>query len=152
MKLQRQRKSGQSYLGKIDFVFYHESEIREGIMQARLESGHCGGVVVVSGSGISDPTATQAVKNITPLPVITIHGGHTVKRPESWLIVIEKTYSWCKLQKDCRYEVARRRYSDEDYRKTCHDLNISNSTRRRLLELVQMYAALQAVQLGLIQV
>ena len=139
-------------MNQIDFIFYHEEELKEAVLQARLDGGHNGSFVVVNNNGTADPTATQAVKNLTPLPVITIRDGHTVKKPESWLIVIEKTYHWCKLQKDFRYEVARRRYSDEDYRKTCHELNISNSTRRRLLELVQMYAALQAVQLGLIQV
>ena len=133
-------------------MFYHEEEIRDAVTRARLDSGHTGAIKIVNGNGMTDPTATQAVKNLTPLAVVEIRGGHTVKKPESWLIVIDKTYSWCKLQKDCRYEAARRRYNGEDYRKTCHELNISNSTRRRLLELVQMYAALQAVQLGLIQV
>lgn len=116
MAAKRQRKSRNSYISQIDFIFYHEKDLREAVSEARLDS------------------------------------GHTVKKPESWLIVIDKTYSWCKLQKDCRHEIARRRYSGEDYRQTCRDLNISNSTRRRLLELVKIYAALQAVQLGLIQV
>ena len=149
---QRQRKNRNTYFAKIDFMFYHEKELREAVLQARLESGGIGTIRIVNGNGTADPTARQAIKNLTPLAVVVIHGGHTVKLPEHWLIVIEKTYDWCKQQKDCRYEAARRRYDGEDYRKTCHDLNISNSTRRRLLELVQMYAALQAVQLGLIQV
>ena len=149
---QRQRKNKNTYIQHIDFIFYHEAELREAILQVRLDSGHNGAFKTVSNNAMTDPTANQAVKNLMPLPVVEIRGGHTVKRPESWLIVIEKTYSWCKLQKDCRYETAKRRYNGEDYRKTCHELNISNSTRRRLLELVQMYAALQAVQLGLIQV
>lgn len=149
---QRQRKNRNSYLARIDFIFYHEKEIREAVLQARLDSGGLGTIRIAGGNGLTDPTARQAVKNLTPLPVVVIHGGHTVKHPEHWLIVIDKTYDWCKTQKDSRYEVARRRYNDEDYRKTCRELNISNSTRRRLLELVQMYAALQAVQRGLIQV
>ena len=149
---QRQRKSRNSYISQIDFIFYYKKEIREAVSEARLDSGHTGIIKVTDGNKTTDPTATQAVKNLSPLPSVTIRGGHTVKKPESWLIVIDKTYSWCKLQKDCRHEIARRRYSGEDYRQTCRDLNISNSTRRRLLELVQIYAALQAVQLGLIQV
>ena len=149
---QRQRKSRDTYFAKIDFIFYHEKEIREAVLQARLDSGGIGTIRIVNGNGTPDPTARQAIKNLTPLPSVLIHGGHTVKQPEYWLIVIDKTYSWCKRQKDCRYEVATRRYNNEDYRKTCNELNISNSTRRRLFELVQIYAALQAVQLGLIQV
>lgn len=149
---QRQRKNRSTYFSQIDFIFYHEQEIKEAVLQARLDSGHTGTVKIVNGNGMTDPTANQAIKNLTLLPFVIIQGGHTVKKPESWLVVIDKTYSHCKLQNDCRYEVARRRYRNEDYRKTCRELNISNSTRRRLLELVQIYAALQAVQFGLIQV
>lgn len=147
---QRQRRNG--YFGTIDFIFYNEQEIREAVQQARLDGGNIGAIKIVNGTGMTDPTARQAIKNLTPLTSVTIHGGQIVKRPEHWLKVIDKTYGWCKLQKDNRYEVTRRRYENEDYRKTCRELNISNSTRRRLLELAQMYAALQAVQFGLIQV
>lgn len=151
--MQRQRKSRQSYFSQIDFIFYHEADIKDAVLQERFSSGNSSSsIVAVSESGMSDPTARQAVRNLTPLESVIICGEHNIKKPEHWLIVIEKTYKWCKQQRDCRYEVARRIYDGEDYRKSCHELNISNSTRRRLLELVQMYAALQAVQLGLIQV
>lgn len=151
--MQRQRKTREIYFRQIDYVFYHEKDLREGIMQARLTQGEVGAIKVVNENGFSDPTARQAVKNLTPLELVILEGGDVLKKPESWLEVIDKTYDWCKKQGDNRYEVAKRRYYKlEDYRKTCDELNISNSTRRRLLELVQMYAALQAVQLGLIQV
>ena len=149
--MQRQKKKQFAYFQQVDFIFYNEAEIIEAVSRARLESGHFGGIVVVNSNAFTDPTARQAVKNLTPVAAVMID-GHTVKRPESWLEVVDKTYKWSKMQKDCRYEIARRRYSGEDYRKTCRDLNISNSMRRRLFEFVQMYATLQAVQLGLIQV
>lgn len=149
--MQRQRKNREVYLSQVDYVFYHEEELRDAITRARLEGSIGGSVIVVNANRMSDPTANQAVKNLSPIVAVMVK-GQTLRNPERWLVVIEKTYKWCKAQKDCRYEVARRRYSDEDYRKTCMELNISNSTRRRLFELVQMYAALQAVQLGLIQV
>ena len=149
--MQRQKKKKFAYFGQVDFVFYREEDIREAVARARLESGHFGGLVVASSNTFTDPTARQAVKILTPVAAVMID-GRTVKRPESWLEVVDKTYKWSKTQKDCRYEIARRRYSGEDYRKTCRDLSISDSMRRRLFEFVQMYATLQAVQLGLIQV
>ena len=107
---------------------------------------------MVRSGGIPDPTAMQAMRNLTPIRAVILTGGEVIKLPECWLEVIDKTYSYCAKQKDCRLEVAKRRYSAEDYRKTCRELNISNVTRSRLMELVRIYAALQAVQLGLITV
>ena len=150
--MQRQRKNRNSYFGKVDFIFYSERDIREAVTQARLSVGNGNGMVAANKNGFSDPTANQAVKNLSPLEKVTIRGEHVIQKPEKWLEVIEKTYSWCKKQKDNRFEVAKRRYEGEDYRKTCRELNLSNSTRRRLLEYVQIYATLQAVQLGLIQI
>lgn len=150
---QRQRNHREIYFRQIDFIFRHEQEIREAVIRAKaVNYGGNEAVKLIIGNKISNPTAEQAIKNLTALAFVVIGSGVTVKQPESWLEVIDKTYAWCKRQKDCRYEVARRRYSGEDYRKTCTELNISNSTRIRLLELSEMYAALQAVQLGLIRV
>ena len=149
---QRQSRGRETYMRKIDFIFYREKEIREAVNQARLNMTTGGTLRLINATGIPDPTATQAVRNLTPLKTVVISGGETIEYPESWLEVIDKTYKYCEMQKDCRLEVARRRYRSEDYRKTCRELNIADTTRRRLLELVQIYAALQAVQLGLIQV
>ena len=149
---QRQSRSRETYMRKIDFIFYREKEIREAVYQARLNMTAGGALRLINATGIPDPTATQAVRNLTPLKSATLSGGEIIDYPERWLEVIDKTYKYCEMQKDCRLEVARRRYRLEDYRKTCRELNISDTARRRLLELVKIYAALQAVQLGLIQV
>lgn len=150
---QRQSRSRDSYMRKIDFIFYREKEIRDAVALARLTSGISSGTLkLVNTGGISDPTAMQAVKNLTPLTQVILKDGEIIEYPERWLEVIDKTYSYCATQNDCRLEVTKRRYRSEDYRKTCRELNVSDSTRRRLLELVKMYAALQAVQLNLIYV
>ena len=150
---QRQSRSRDSYMRKIDFMFYHEKEIREAVYRARMTNGISSGTLkLINTGGISDPTAMQAVSNLTPLKKVVISDGEIIECPERWLEVIDKTYRYCATANDCRLEVAKRRYRSEDYRKTCIDLNISDSTRRRLLELVKMYAALQAVQLNLIYV
>ncbi len=150
---QRQSRSRDSYMRKIDFIFYREKEIRDAVYRARLTIGISSGTLkLINTGGISDPTAMQAVANLTPLKSVVINDGEIIEYPERWLEVIDKTYRYCATSNDCRLEVAKRRYRSEDYRKTCSDLHISDSTRRRLLELVKMYAALQAVQLNLIYV
>lgn len=152
---QRHKNNRERYFRAVDFVFYHEKKIRDAVTEARISGGRDGTISlfpVASSNSFSDPTAARAMKNLTPLKFIKLPDGTIVKYPEKWLAVIDKTYAHCKKQNDQRYEVARRRYNNEDYRKTCRDLNISNTTRRRLLELVQIYAALQAVQAGLIRV
>ena len=152
---QRQSNNREKYFRQIDFIFYHEKQIRDAVTEARISGGRDGTISlfpVASANNFSDPTATEAIKNLTPLKFVKLPDGTIIKYPEKWLAVIDKTYSYCKKQNDCRCEIARRRYNNEDYRKTCIDLNISNTTRRRLLELVQIYAALQAVQAGLIRV
>ena len=150
---QRQSKNRDYYFRQVDFIFYREKEIKEAVFEKRNQS-RAKSVPMISlfSSGSSDPTAAQALRNLTPLTVVTIKGNIIVKNPEKWLEVIDKTYNWCKRQKDCRYEVARRRYNGEDYRKTCIDLHISETTNRRLLETVRVYAALQAVQAGLLKI
>ena len=145
---QRQR-SSEPYFRKIDFIFYNEAKIRHAVAEMRLDDGR---PRLRNVNGLSNPTATQAVRNLTPLAKVSLDGVHEVEFLERWLEVVDKTWSWAKAQRDCRYEVARRRYAKEDYRKTCRELGISNSTRRRLLDFVRMYAALHAVQLGLTRV
>lgn len=144
---QRQR-SSEPYFRKIDFIFYNEAKIRLAVEEMRLDDGR----PRLPSNGVSNPTQMQAVRNLTPLEKVSLDGLHSVEFPERWLEVIDKTWSWAKAQPDCRAEVARRRYAKEDYRKTCRELGISESTLRRLFDLVRMYAALHAVQLGLIRV
>ena len=145
---QRQR-SSEPYFRTIDFIFYNEEKIRLAVREMRLDDGQ---PRLRKANDVSDPTATQAVKNLTPILKVSLNNEQDVEYPERWLEVVDRTWEWSKAQDDCRYEVARRRYAREDYRKTCRELGISNSTRRRLLDFVRMYAALHAVQLGLIHV
>lgn len=152
---QRQSNKRESYFRQVDFIFYREKQIRDAVFEkrnaSRDDSISLFPIAEVSGR-ISDPTSAKAIKNLTPLKFVVISDGVIIKSPERWLEVIDKTYAWSRRQTDCRYEVARRRYNNEDYRKTCIDLHISNTTRTRLLETVKTYAALQAVQAGLIRV
>ena len=150
---QRQSKNRDYYFRQVEFIFYREKQIRDAVFEKRNNSRDSSAPIISLFSGsISDPTASSVIKNLTPLKTVTITDAVIIKYPEKWLEVIDKTYSWCKRQTDCRYEVARRRYNGDDYRKTCRDLHISETTNRRLLETVRTYAALHAVQAGLIKI
>ena len=51
-----------------------------------------GGVNVAVKSGkISSPTENRAMKDISPVPLITTRDGFIVRKPEKWLDVIHKT-------------------------------------------------------------
>lgn len=151
---QRQSKNREFYFRQIDFIFHHEKKIRDAVIEKYLETKDSSIPLfpVANTNSFSDPTASRALRNLTPLKFVKLPDGTLIKYPEKWLAVINKTYEWCKRQNDCRYEVAKRRYNNEDYRKTCIDLSISKTTLHSLLEKVRIYAALQAVQAGLLKV
>lgn len=143
--MQRQREK-RPYMRKIDFVFYNERAIRAAVLDARNDTRE---VSPRNGSGLPDPTAYEAITNLTPIPAVEI-SGQLLEHPERWLTVVDKTYAWCQRQSDVHYEIARRRYNGEDYRKTCRELAISTNVLFPLMERVRMYAALQAAQFQLI--
>lgn len=140
-----QRITGNGYMRKIDFVFYHEHEIRAAVLDAReganVQSGRGGGQV-------GDPTASRALKNITPLLSVRVRGDK-LEWPEHWLKVVDATYAWCDGD---RLIVAKDRYGGVDYSDTCAKICISAKTYYNLLRDVRQYAALCAAQLGVIKV
>ena len=136
----------QKYFKKIDFVFYNEKNIRQAVFEERETAFK---PELRNGSGLSDPTARDAIRNLTPLPFVTI-GGEKLTYPETWLEVIDKTYNWCKRQSVLLYESVRKKYLGNHYKKICTELNISIKTFFNLIHRARQYAALQAVQLHLI--
>ena len=145
---QRQSK----YMREIDFIFYNAEAIRDAVRKEKMMTSTSAFLSERRGSGISDPTALTVIKRLTPLKSVRITGGAIIEYPERWLEVVDKTNSHCAKKKDCRLEVAKRRYRGEDYRKTCQELNISNAHRMRLLEKFKTYAVMLAIQFGLMRV
>lgn len=142
----QRRREKRPYMRKIDFVFYNEAAIREAVFEAREEVRQ---PEVFNGSGLPDPTLREVIRRLMPIEAVTICGD-TLKNPERWIEVIDKTYAWCKRQSDIHYEIARRRYKGEHYLKTCRELAISEPLLYQIMEKVRVYAALQAAQFGLI--
>lgn len=142
-----QRRTGTEYVKKVDFVFYHEHEIREAVRDARASSTPQQGGFRGK-NHISNPTEAQALRNVTPIKQVRVCGEDLVW-PENWLKVIDAVYLWCD---DNHRSVARNRYSGEDYRQTCDRLHISDKTYYNLLNDVRNYAAVCAAQFGVIEV
>lgn len=85
----------------IEFVFYHEKEIKQAVFEKREDgclpktggggSGHC---------RVSDPTAQNAIRKALEVPAVIIEYGAktcgrrnsiTLRHPEKWLKVIQYT-------------------------------------------------------------
>lgn len=144
---QRQRNSSKPWIRKVDFVFYNEEEIRLSVLEARNTAASA--PVIRNASGISDPTAREAIYNLTPLPTITI-SGQALTLPERWLTVIDKTYAWAEATNKLRYEIARRKYLGQNYKMICIECHISMKHQYLLLENFRRYAADEARELELI--
>lgn len=136
-------RTGKGYIWKLEFVFHNEKAIREAVRDARNYHEKTG----KNGRGIGDPTASQAIRNITPLRSVRIR-DENLEWPEDWLRVVDATYAWCDMD---RLIVAKDRYSGVDYRKTCAKLNISGTTYFALLKDIRTHAAFCAANLQLLR-
>lgn len=145
---QKQRQDDRPYIRKVEFVFYNEAEIRLSILDARADTKT---PELRNGSGLPDPTATTAVRNLSEIPVVFIH-GQELKYPERWTTVVDKTYAWCKRQGNKYFEIARARYGGAHFVKICSTLDVTFTKFYEIVEKVKIYAALQAAQLNLIYV
>lgn len=84
---------------EIDFVFRHEREIREAVLEAKLGGdGHTGG----SASGhsyISDPTPASALRRVGEVGCVMIRdsiGERKIVHPEMWLKAVSSVREWCR--------------------------------------------------------
>lgn len=135
----------------IESMFYREREIRKAVKDARMDAttphGEWG---QQSRNGfLSDPTATQAMKNMQEVPEVTLPDGFIVRYPERWLRVIDGTYS---IFDDTGRQVLKSRYGWEAHFNTCQNLHIGSSTFYRIIETARNFAKAAACQLGLVQV
>ena len=138
-----------SFVKKIDFVFFNENKIRVAVYEERNDSHRK--PEIKSGKVLLNPTERDALKNIIPLPQVSI-GGSVLKLPELWINVIDKTYSWCRNKSEIFFQAVRRKYNGEHYHKICSDYSISQPHFFNIIDKARMYAAMQAAQFGLIHV
>lgn len=142
------RQSKKSWIRKIDFVFYNETEIRLAVLEAKL-NGKPMPEISRNASNISDPTASEAIVNLSPISTVKIK-GQDLNQPEKWLAVIDKTYAWAAENNNIKYQIAKLKYKGIDYRMICLGQHISIRFLYTLLEKFRGYAASQARDEGLI--
>ena len=139
------RRTGSRYVKVVDFIFYNEKMIRQAIVEARNDIPQVG----KNGSGVGDPTATQAIRNATPIRFVNINGTR-VERPESWLKVIDSTRAWFAMDNEKRI-VMHDMYENVNYKATCAVLSIAPTTLHRFRQEIRMHASLCAANLNLIK-
>ena len=133
-EVKKMRQSRKAWIRKIDFVFYNEAEIRLLVKEARSKlEEHA----IKRSGGTADPTAREAISNLTPLKSITLKGKE-LSRPEDWLQVIDNSYE------------AKLKYIGEDYRLISMKCHVSIRFQYALIENFRRYATSKARDLGLI--
>ena len=140
------RNAGNKYTRTVEWHLFREKEIRQAVMEARLDGASSGNS---SGKVINNPTENAALRNIAPLAKVVLSDGSEVFRPEEWLIAIDRIYEGLdKKQK----KIAKKRYKQkEQYIKTCMLLRISQNTYFHTVLAIKNYAVIVAVQAGLVK-
>ena len=152
---------------KIEFVLWHENEIRDALMEAVTGGGHTGGAP--SGHArISDKTAQTAIKLAEGVPYIEWYecprgrqkarcaSGckqyqsclRGLKNPAQWLTVCSAVVAFCEGDA-IRREVFRRRYTPNRGRRSTM---ISESTYYFVLNEIRAFALSAAAQAQVIRV
>lgn len=145
-----QRRSQDDNIRVIECILYKERSIRQAVEDYRASSGgHTGGGP--SGHAfISDPTAGEAVRNISEIHSVTLDSGEQVYHPERWLKLCGELKKWANNDA-VKGGILKRRYHGEDYRVTCLELSISQGTYSLNLQEIRAYALALACQLELVK-
>ena len=136
------------YMGEVEWMFYNELAIRRAVRDKKRDYGSPKGKTAGGGGFISDPTATQAIREITPLRFVYVR-GRRVEKPETWLKVVDETY---KHLPELHKKVVLARYRGENYQMTCAEYNIASTTYNSILTKARMFAAGVAAQYGLVKI
>lgn len=91
-----QRRGKNHNAGEIEYIFQHEQEIREAVLESKLGTvGHIDGVP--SGKNhVSDPTYAAAIRLAEEVMCVILPDRTEITKPERWLKVIGAVRDWCK--------------------------------------------------------
>ena len=133
-------------------VFKRYMAIIKAISEYRndTEGGNGGVNVAVKSGKISSPTENRAMKDISPVPLITTRDGFIVRKPEKWLDVIHKTV---KAHSNSDGEnVIRMWLAGDDVNEVMEKSGMSKAAYYSFRKDVVNYAICLAVQENLIEV
>ena len=135
------------YIQRINFVFYNEQMIRRKIYETRRDPPKSQLLVKPSNVHRSDPVGNQAIRNMMKLREIVFDNGSTLKDPETWIEVIEKTYAGVK---ELTSKIARLYYQCKNRYEICSRYGVNPHTYYDHLNRFKQFAMMQAVLKNLI--
>lgn len=142
------------------FVLTHEQDIRAAVAEKKAEAGgHTGGGASTH-CYVSDPTATQAIRNVSEVGVISIEYGprglygrekKKIKYPERWLTVINWTKKYYNTMErpEQAHIYAAAFIHKQDRETTCRDMNIRLGKYHAAVNDILAFATGMAVGLGI---
>ena len=144
-----QRTSLDTTIRKIESMFYREREIRKAVSDVRQDCGNGGHTGGGGHAYVSDPTAINAIKGITPIKSVTLFDGVVVRHPEKWLAVIDATYN---NLDDLQRKAVKMRYQGKTYNDINEKVHISRTVYYAMLTDARNFAIAAACQINLIRV
>ncbi|MEG2765698.1 MAG: hypothetical protein RR910_08100 [Acidaminococcaceae bacterium] len=108
-------------------MFYDEYAMRVAILEEQaLQVSNQGRSRTSGHSFTSDPTATTAIKNLTPISKVKVRGS-VYDHPETWLLVMQETWAYygASMEKEAMF---RRYHNLESPETTCIWMGIGRTT------------------------
>ena len=151
-----QRRSRNKHVRTVEFMFRNEIEIWEAVEKAKHRTGGNMGGASSGHAFISDPTATEAIRNAEELRFVEIRNGVRIEWPERWLRIIDAVRDWCEPNV-LKREILRRRYSGESWVKTCaeikvKDKHLTESKYHRVVAQICTFAVQCAAQMQVVKI
>lgn len=144
----------------VEKMFYYYKRTKKAVAETRAEQSYIQGGKTGGGSSthafISDPTANNGIRRATKLSVVIIDADKvtedTVKNPEDWILVVEKTLEHFSYEEDIVKVLKQRFFENRSMVYTCADIMITKDRYYRSRDLGIRYARDCAIQLGLIKI
>ena len=124
-------------------------DIKRGIVNKRLEQKRRSGAPERRSVGfVSDPTQSEAIKNLTPIRSIEV-GRYTVHNPESWIECINKVM--CGLDKEDKRLVEIAFWKSHAWYNAIQELHMGKDTYYSKMNRVVCIFAIEAASRGLVK-
>ena len=139
---------GDGVLRSVKWHVKNYEDIKREIVNVRLEQKRRSGAPERRSMGfVSDPTQSEAIKNLTPLRTITVN-NYTVKRPEQWIEAINKVMGGLSREEQKFVEVSF--WKAHSWRYAIDELHMDKDTFYRRRDRIVTLFAIEASSRGLI--
>lgn len=141
---------GEGALRSVRWHIANYHNIRKAVFEKRLEMKRKSGAPERRSQGfVSDPTQTEALKNLTPLKSVNIPGGE-VQAPEAWLAAIDKVMG--KLEHHDQRIIEVSFWEHHTWQASVEALNMDKMTYYRRRDKLMTLFAIECAARGLIQI